>query len=800
MKPKIYWSYGALIIGTICSFTMFFPDTWKAQISNTTVNTACTPPRILYFNAQPNLYGRDGEVQEFQDIKALVGTGVVLENHLSVKTITKDVLSSYNILWIHGGCGGESYPFKSGEVAVIKDFYLKGGSLILSGGDDYAGGDLGPAGADCQTRINDISENLGITFSGRVRYENSANSCRTIRGSGSVLLNNIEKIYRESSGKMTIGSVAWGKTKPEFIGEIPENKEPALAIIPPDENHGGAVFSPQDQGFSAQCSGKDGLLYKRIFDFLGHAVTCKDPVSVPITTEIAGGSCTFVQRSLYGSGAVKVACPKGTVIMGGGWNNGGGETFDQSMPFEEGGGWQCTGNRDDALGTCTAICCDANLYDSTIVYREGGLSDHLTPTCSPDRQLLGGGFIDGTTGKDEDIFAPQDESNGWTCYDDDSKQQSGSRCFALCGKRKTSDIMVCKTTSVIGAQDPESIAYCPPGTFVTGGGFEDKSTSNHDQDKSMPLPTADGWACSKTGNLKKSGTGANICYARCCTLPEDVLSAGPVIPLVVQSASSAGVTASSLPSVLSSQQSLSSTSSSLSPFMLPPPQLPSSATSIPSSAPALLGSSSSEQQMAATESSTSSVQEVGVSGESLSSSISSTDSSTSASIESSTASSAASFIRSSASIAVASSVSNIARAESSSSAAIAQQCPVDACAIGGQAYCTGYGLRCAQIADAPCFVCLSAGTTASVTAVSSMRALPTVSVESPTSAGSSRTASSAMVSPLRPLTAELQPMQQQPHPAASHAPVGATGPGTLGIMAAGAASGMAWIRRKHRRG
>lgn len=748
----------------------------NASVSSSSTST-CTPARILYFNLQPSLYGRDGELQEFKDVKA-AGFNITLANRTSTPTITSGTLAGYNVLWLHSGCAGETYPLKTVEVNAIRDFYLKGGSLILDAGDNQGGGLFGPPGSDCQSRVNQIAIPLGITFTGKVQYGQSTNSCRTIT-STDPLLQGVKGIFRESSGEMKTGAVTWSTTTPTFIGSIDVTGSPVFAATVKEKTHGGVIFSPQDQGLQSKCTGQDGAVYKNIMSFFGHPLDCEAPGTEVTSVEIAGGTCQQVSRPLYSSGAVRVTCPSGTVIMGGGWDNGPGELFDYSRPLEVGQGWECQGNLEAAGGSCTAICCDSFLYESLVNYRPGLLNTKLEPFCSANYQLTGGGYIDGTPGKDEDWLKPNDSGNGWLCYDDASTGDN-SRCFGVCARRKdTTDSLSCQTLSVAAPQGTATgaLVLCPKGTFVSGGGFEDRTTLNHDQDVSMPNADGTGWICKREGNTK-TGSGANICYARCCTLPASVLNAPPKTSASssvlqtsspVSSASSqeipSSIASSSLSgSLVSSSAELSSSLQSASTLPSSEALSPSSISSSPSSSPPVLTSSSSSSSALAQ--STSSAQAV----------------------------------------AMVSSVQSSPSVPPPSSFSPSPSCPTDACKTGGEAYCTAFGLSCGAIADFPCFVCLAEVTHVSHSSPASSRTLSSTpnletqtvsaaSSQSRTSSGTSRSSSSAL-----PLTAQLLPIapatEMTPLRPAAHPPVGATGPGTLFTMVAGAAAGFGWMRRR----
>ena len=797
---------GALALGYLTVYQEHL-GMWDAQVqpqllsSSSSISTTplCTPARILYFNLQPSLYGRDAELPEFREAKT-AGFDITLANRNSMPTITKGSFDIYNVLWLHGGCAGEAFPLKAAELSVIRAFYLKGGSLIIDAGDNYAGGVYGPAGANCQDRANQIAMNLGVQFSGRVQYATSTDGCRPIQTGSSPLLTNVTKVFRESSGEMKLlPTVSWGKTKPVFVGTIDATGAPVFAAIAKEDGHGGAVFSPQDQGMQIRCSGQNGTIYKNIFKFLGHELNCKEPQSTMTTTEIPGAYCQVLQKSLYGSGAVRVACPQNSVIMGGGWNNGISEITDYSRPFETGQGWECHGNKEDTSATCSAVCCDSYYYDSIVTVRDGVLNNKLTPTCPQNYSVVGGGFDDTEKNKDEDILKPSDDISGWQCYDDGS-DTPGSRCFAICAKRKdASDPMVCKTVSTTAGQDKGISVLCPKGSFITGGGFEDRGAANKDQDASMPTPGADGWYCEKNGN--KDGVTANICYARCCTLPEVSLLA----PLSARS------------SPLASSLSVGNSSRSLSLLPLSASSLlsVSAATSLQSSLVSPSSSSSSETPPSSV--SFSLPQILSSANNAPASSAGPVVSSARSSVSPVFSTSSMSAGQSSSSSTVTSSVPSLSsqRTLQASSVTATNICQPDACRRQGDAYCKKNGnLKCAEIGTTPCFVCLAEVgfmPSSSRTSHASLPIAATVETQSNDAtaavASSRRPVSSSVQSAARSSAtpssapAVLQATLLAPwYPSASdaHIPLSASGPGTLGVMAAGAVSGLLWMRKRRK--
>lgn len=484
--------------------------------------------------------------------------------------------------------------------------------------------------------------------------------------------------------------------------------------------------------------------------------------------------------------------------MGGGWNNGISELTEYSRPLESGQGWECHGNKEDASGTCSAVCCDSYHYDSIVMTRAGVLSNSLTPVCPQTYTVVGGGFLSTKKNSDTDSLHPSEDLNGWKCYDDEA-DTVGSSCFAVCAKRKDpSDPMTCKTVSVTAGQDKGTSVLCPKGSFVTGGGFEDKGGKNKDQDASMPTPADNGWYCEKTGN--KDGLTANTCYARCCTLPEVTLLAA------LSSRSSVAATSSS---------GASSIISSLSSAPVPVPSSATSAVTSVSSSPASTPFSSEASSLSIplfSSPAPTSAQSLQVSSSSfvvpLPSAVSSMRLSARASVQTAPSSSQVQPVAGLSSFAG-------SPPPSSSSAAPAPTCSPDTCRKQGDAYCRMNGnLRCAEIATEPCFVCLAEigfAQPSSSPPLSSLPLAPTVETESSLSshatmsslhsASSVAQTSSPVVRFSSSAPGVLPAILLTPwYPAASeaHVALGASGPGTLGVMAAGAASGLLWMRKRRK--
>ena len=121
----------------------------------------------------------------------------------------------------------------------------------------------------------------------------------------------------------------------------------------------------------------------------------------------------------------------------------------------------------------------------------------LQVDCPSDYVITGGGFEDKTNNEDDqDISKPQD--NGWLCGEK-SKHENG-KCYAICCD---SSLIENKVEEVFGDQNFGVIVNAPLGYILTGGGFEDNSNEDDDQDENKPLDN--NWYCKEDRSSISSG-------------------------------------------------------------------------------------------------------------------------------------------------------------------------------------------------------------------------------------------------------------------------------------------------------
>ena len=231
-------------------------------------------------------------------------------------------------------------------------------------------------------------------------------------------------------------------------------------------------------------------------------------------------------NSGYGSGYVDVDCPAGYVVMGGGWSDYMHTVnIEHSYPSDT-DKWSCDYS-DKPESECYAICCDDDFFETEIIEEDGTLSSGITADCSSGYEIVGGGFYDewdkvvGALTSDQDDSRPIG-SDQWYCSDDES-DETDSECYAVCAQAISPEadldcITVSETINLFSAgyYYGEATVNCPSGYVIMGGGFQDPSISNDDQDWSNP--EGNSWYCREdfTDYDPFDGPYEGTCYARCC--------------------------------------------------------------------------------------------------------------------------------------------------------------------------------------------------------------------------------------------------------------------------------------------
>lgn len=230
---------------------------------------ACVKPKVLVYSLQPVGSSPNYESQNATSFNAISGLGFTpaFSNRQSQPTITSSFLSSYDVVWFFNGCGGATGIPTSAELTAIRDFYLNGGNLIMT--VDDANGDASAIG-DCYSRVNAISQNLGVSFNGSLSDPNGPPYCRNATAAH-VIATGVTQMQRYSATNMTLGSsVSWGQTKPVTAVTIQSDGKAAIALTPRESGHGAVVFQ-SEYGNSDSCGGQ---FDKNMFAYMGFKPNC----------------------------------------------------------------------------------------------------------------------------------------------------------------------------------------------------------------------------------------------------------------------------------------------------------------------------------------------------------------------------------------------------------------------------------------------------------------------------------------------------------------------------------------------
>lgn len=777
--------------------------------------SVCEEPNMFIYNLQPTPFPDHSTPQAVTELRKL-GYNITYHSRLTLPRLTTAFARQFPLLWIMDGCGRPEEVISQGELAIIKDYYLNGGHLVLSPGvpaDPKAPHDT------CHQRLNQIAKNLGI------HYDNApapkTNACAAATGNDP-LMALVSQIYQDAGAAVTLsGSVVWKNVvadSPVTVATMGSTL--AIAKIAETDGHGAGIFLSSSNLLAGTCN--SNAAYANLPLSLGMQKGCSCPSSgtgACVTqcndridndgidgidladsgcqnaqdiseqddvTPIAGGTCSIVSRGASGLGQILVNCPENYVVMGGGWRNYDGLDFgaDVSRPLSTGSGWECEKNTSNSRnsGQCQAVCCRSDTVDTTVITKTGPLNASPIVECPAGYFVTGGGYHDRTPKKDEDILRPEangeDDSGRWHCLDDDSTNPN-STCYAVCAKLKTGDaVLRCETPEIAGQQDINNKGIgvsCPANTIVTGGGFIDNSTGNDDQDDNYPYDN--GWHCFEDYN--DSPPAESVCYARCCEMPlppDTTLTASITGPTAAVKGETATyrITMKNIDVVAAKNAFIRSQFSLTGSTLV---SVPSECTdhgwnqnggyivqchnntlaagaevsfdltfNVPMGAPCTFydevgadadnalptdiahvltstGCPGSSSSTATSDSSSTSDASTSSSSDAFSTSSSSADPASSSSSEETlpSSSSASPAATSSSATAATSSASSLFLEVHSSSAGSqnsswigTEQCPRNGCADGGDVYCPLIGLRCQPSGESPCFSCAEEGTVSTI--------------------------------------------------------------------------------------
>ena len=115
-------------------------------------------------------------------------------------------------------------------------------------------------------------------------------------------------------------------------------------------------------------------------------------------------------------------------------------------------------------------------------------------TCPSGTVNTGGGYFHAsTTGLDIDISRPATSGQGWHVHAVNFSGTSQTvTAYAVCGTLAGRRV-VSSSFTVLSGQGFDTIAACPSGMVVTGGGYFHASTTGLDIDISRPATSGQGW-------------------------------------------------------------------------------------------------------------------------------------------------------------------------------------------------------------------------------------------------------------------------------------------------------------------
>ncbi len=240
------------------------------------------------------------------------------------------------------------------------------------------------------------------------------------------------------------------------------------------------------------------------------------PAIAPTTTQV------FAQVSIpAGSvGHATVACPAGSVVVGGGFAAGNNMVvYTQSM---EGNGWgaYAKNNYSSAqLLNSYAICLSGTSGTTQQILKQitvaaGGVG-YDTAACPGGSVVTGGGFA--SSADSLWVYNTSMNGNGWSAY---ARNTSGSsqlfNIYGIClSSAGGSTSAILKQVTISGGGVGNGEALCPAGTLVTGGGYAlGNGLVIYNSTMSLDRTKWDAYATNTSGTSQLM----NI-YAICWTLP-----------------------------------------------------------------------------------------------------------------------------------------------------------------------------------------------------------------------------------------------------------------------------------------
>lgn len=208
------------------------------------------------------------------------------------------------------------------------------------------------------------------------------------------------------------------------------------------------------------------------------AVATSTSTSTPVPPQ-ALTTQVFQQITVAGgaSSGVTATCPAGSIVTGGGWASNAAGTLDVYNSSKSGNGWQVFARNSSGSGQLLnsyAICLSGTSGSTTQEVAQksiaAGAHDGISKLCSSGI-VTGGGFA---KNNGEALYNTSPSGNGWSSFAWNTT--GGSlllNTYAICltgVSGATSSLVVNQVTVPAGATG-NSLATCPAGRIMTGGGF-----------------------------------------------------------------------------------------------------------------------------------------------------------------------------------------------------------------------------------------------------------------------------------------------------------------------------------------
>jgi hypothetical protein len=212
-----------------------------------------------------------------------------------------------------------------------------------------------------------------------------------------------------------------------------------------------------------------------------------------VATASAGGSgITMVKKTTtntnMGPSTRTAECPTSDHVLGGGFSAPDGSIAQQTMPVGS-SGWKAETLSSPGDSSAYALCEQASLRvvktvsNSVTVPASGGSTTEraVVATCPNGWQVISGGyavvppFSSGSDGEIAVDTSMRTSTRTWKVHGGNDGTPTDLKAYAMCEKKDTSQIQqMSRTRPVTSATPVVSMARCPKGSHVVGGGFQIK--------------------------------------------------------------------------------------------------------------------------------------------------------------------------------------------------------------------------------------------------------------------------------------------------------------------------------------